>query len=429
MSKLCLGTFLTVLKKCKISTCTQKQLVDFIFSMLDADFDGSDDSMISNLVGGQKNPSKYIIERAATYKKTDYPLLINGFEEKVLINIDPNKREILREALIDITENDSSIDDKSIVIITKNVSKEKIRSTKHSDGELLSGLFLYVLITTNNKGMNPEVKKLNDSYFKKISKRFNTSKKKIKPSSTKNIKSTIDEEIYQKVQEFCIKHENELHLLPLCQIAWSINPMHNYVRSMYTDYCLCSQVVKDQILEHNEQLKLDFSDKKWIYRCIETYDKRIQESGLCSQSFLYDGAKYLHRAFSYHAMLHVDFDPHVFEDIRASEKEKFRKNSNLTDLIYDYLEIRKRNPKIQIESPIDTLWEYCRNYHEEEVTYWVCQIIISSCWQIEESGKWSDETDIRNISIGDGIMLINTQEDMYLFALLELYKYYYNRQA
>ena len=35
-----------------------------------------------------------------------------------------------------------------------------------------------------------------------------------------------------------------------------------------------------------------------------------------------------------------------------------------------------------------------------------------------------DEDDVCGVDLGDGIGLINTQEDMYLYALLELYKLY-----
>lgn len=33
-----------------------------------------------------------------------------------------------------------------------------------------------------------------------------------------------------------------------------------------------------------------------------------------------------------------------------------------------------------------------------------------------------DDDDMCGVDLGDGIRLINTQEDMYLYALLELYK-------
>ncbi len=80
----------------------------------------------------------------------------------------------------------------------------------------------------------------------------------------------------------------------------------------------------------------------------------------------------------------------------------------------------------KIEPPLDYVWDMCRNYSEEHVTFWVCMMIISSCYQVCDNyfnnrPEGFNENDVRNINILDHISLIDTQEDMYLYALLELY--------
>ena len=424
MTRLCFGTYFSILSYCKNNTCTKKELVSSTMHSLSNDFNEEDNSLISKIIHGRKNPPKFIIEIGKDFLEDRYIDLIDYFKCEVIKLIDQNKMALMKEALLEVIESDKVIKNDCVVNIITQSTKSQIREKSEDIPTFLAGIFLYVIKYTDNENKYNDVNSLD-----KIYRKATTSLKPVKKSeSTKRqpVSKRIAEETYREVQRFCIKHEKELDLLPLCQIASSINPMHEYVRTMYTDYCLCSKAVKNQILKHNGQLILDFSDDGWVNRCIEIYDKRILESNLCSQSFLYEGAKYLHRAFSRHFALHADYDPYVFKDIRANKNEKFNTKSNLTGLIYNYLWIKDKTPEVQIESPIDILWDHCRNIHEEDVTFWVCQIIISSCSYIEKPGEWGNETDIRNISIGDGITLINSQEDMYLCALLELYKYYYN---
>lgn len=52
------------------------------------------------------------------------------------------------------------------------------------------------------------------------------------------------------------------------------------------------------------------------------------------------------------------------------------------------------------------------------MTYWVCLFIILSCYQIKEDYIYEDDR-WENVNIDDN--LIETQEDMYYYALLQLY--------
>ena len=52
------------------------------------------------------------------------------------------------------------------------------------------------------------------------------------------------------------------------------------------------------------------------------------------------------------------------------------------------------------------------------MTYWVCLFIILSCYQIKEEYIYEDDR-WENVNIDDN--LIETQEDMYYYALLQLY--------
>ena len=100
-------------------------------------------------------------------------------------------------------------------------------------------------------------------------------------------------------------------------------------------------------------------------------------------------------------------------------------------MIRDYLELKHNKTRGKLTPPIDEVWAYCMDGQtsEEEVTYWVCMIIISTCYWLDD---WEDgiqapynEENVTNIDLGDSECLFETQEDMYFYALLELYKLYY----
>ena len=246
----------------------------------------------------------------------------------------------------------------------------------------------------------------------------------------KNVQESIgaeNEAVFQQAQAFCIEYEEELELLPLCQIASSVNQFHKYVRQMYTDYCKCSTAVRIKILEINDCRILGFPDKDWIEKCVCLFDKVIHERKLCTVSFLYDGAKYFHRAFERYADYPVECDPWIFKRLIKFENPLFGKElkCNLYRYIADYFELLKDNPEIDNVPPLDAMWAYCRdeNIPESEVTYWVCMSMIAACPQLGDESTY--DNDLFYVDLGDSEGLINSQEDMYLYALLELYKMYY----
>lgn len=241
-------------------------------------------------------------------------------------------------------------------------------------------------------------------------------------------KAEEDENLYRQAQAFCIEHEEEIELLPLCQIASFLNPLHKYVRQMFTDYCKCSAAVKKKILQINNCKELIFSDKNWISKSLDLYDKKIHEMKLCTVNFLYDGGKYFHRAFQRYSDIFVEYDPWVFDPLIKMEPVPFKKDYKCNFRIWtsNYIELINSNTKEDIISPIDSMWAYCRNANvpEDEVTYWVCMSMIATCSLLNDhigGITKHDEIDLYDVDLGDSEDLINSQEDMYLYALLELF--------
>lgn len=426
MSKLCLGTYLTIIIRCKVASCTQKALVGVIMHSLDSRFDETDDSLISNIVAGRKNPPDYIVESGAEYTEEDYQGLVNYFEEKVLNLINPSKIKLLQNALFYVIENDDDIADESVVEV---ISKTKKSDIKKSDdtSTLLAGLFLYILKTTDNIKREKSVRELSDDFFKRM-------KKGIVNKRKKNPRKNVDPDaVYQDAQAFCIDYEDEIELLPLCQIAAFVDPLHKHVRQMYTDYSKCSKSVRKKILELKDVKQLDFSDEEWVEKSLHKFDSRIREKKLCTVQFLYDGGKYFHRAYESYSSIAVDFNPYIFESPMKVKSKFVPKDLKCTfsTVVRDYLELKHNKSRRKLEPPIDAMWAYCMdsNVPEENVTYWVCMMIIATCYWLDD---WEDgvqtpynEDNIANVDLGDSECLIETQEDMYFYALLELYKFYY----
>ena len=430
MSKLCLGTYLTVLNKCKLKSCTQKHFVGTLMHIFSDDFDETDDSLVSNIVAGRKNPPNYVVASASECAKTDYSSLVGQFENNVVPLIDQNKKDLLIESLCVIIESDNDIDNECQIDVIGKTTKATVREKKFENNEFLTGLLIYLLKANNNSNSEKYVKELTDKFFNRTYKSI----KKPRISSNNTRVSTEDDSIYQKAQEFCINYENEMDLLPLCQIATFVDPLHKYVRSMYTDFCKCSKPVRKKILALKKCPSLTFSQKDWIGKSLALFDELIREKELCTVQFLYDGAKYFHRAYRYYSDYNVDYNRAAFKRlIKLNSKLISQKTyCTLGTFIDEYLELKANKSKRKLIPPIDVVWAYCSQgaTPEYEVTYWVSMTIIAACCRLyDENGVSVTEksNSISSISLNDGVHLISTQEDMYLYALLNLHMLFCSR--
>lgn len=449
--KLCLGTYLKILVQ--YSSYEQKEIVGKIMHYLSAEFvkinDKTYESKISNLVNGRKNPSKEIIKMAQDIKDDEYDEIAEYFKS-VIEMLDPNKDKQIRSAICDVVMKDYRIKNSTVVDLVSGTTKDRLELEDTDLNRFLSGIFLYVMKYTKNveknEDSNEDVKELTDEYFVEIDKRI----KKIEESIIKDVVELAnqtscinrDEEVELSARKFCIEHEENVELLPLCQIAYFINPCHKNIREIYTDYNTCSSKVRKRILELNKLPELDFSDKNWINRCIGLYEKKIVEMQLTTINFWYEGTKYLQRAYEKYSECKIEeFEPYIFDRIAKSETiDKLMDGKELKaalgDYIADYLYYKDNRTKQKLIPPWDKVWDVCNlsNCPEYEVTFWVCKFIIDSCYFIDPIvfPKKSDiqvhaETNQINIHLGDSECLIDTQEDMYYYALLQLYKCFYNK--
>ena len=122
----------------------------------------------------------------------------------------------------------------------------------------------------------------------------------------------ISKEISIECKRFIMDHDNEIPFLPLCMIAENVFPLHKNDRQMYNDYQLLSSEDKETILERFKCEKMSFKDN-WVVECIGMFKESVNTLKLSNKKqFLYDNAKYLHRAIDYDSTIIDNVDPYIF---------------------------------------------------------------------------------------------------------------------
>lgn len=236
-------------------------------------------------------------------------------------------------------------------------------------------------------------------------------------STKENSNKLIKRDITIRVKEFLIKHEDELALLPLCQIADNINPLHKHHRQMYNDYLLLENDEKEKLLKKQELPVVDFKDN-WLSKSLELFKGDVDDNKLRKdRDLLYEGAKYLHRALNYSENEIDCIDPYVFTiPVESPTMRKLLGAESIEATLGRYIE-RYLEKNIVTEEPLDLLWEKMDLGHcsQEVMCFWTMRFIISACVFMplyKDSSEAIDET------------CIETMEDMYYYALYQLWSRY-----
>ena len=430
MSKLCMGTYLMVLYKMRASGCKQKELIGSIMHSRYSQFNEEDNSQMSHIIHGEINPPNEVRQNINWMTDEDYVELEDYFKTDVVSLLNPNRFQVIRLALTKIILEDESIEEDTVVNVISKTTKGELQEYHSSLERFLAGIFLYVLQFTDNTKSRKYVEQINKEFFDNL----NVVKSKKSRSVLSNSHAQGD---LQKAKEFCIKYEEEIELLPLCQIAVNIDPLHKFVREMYNAFNLCDEGTQALILELKKQRKLEFDDDDWRYSALEEYREKLKEYKLSKGEFFYDGGKYFHRAYDRYADYHIENnDPYVFKRLCESKMVKAivpDLKSSIGFYINDYFWMRDNQPRKRPKPPLDYMWDFLglRGAPESDVTFWMCRFIIDTCGYFVPTVNYSaegyeyDEMDLQNVGLGDSEGLLNTLEDMYLYALLELYKFYY----
>ena len=231
--------------------------------------------------------------------------------------------------------------------------------------------------------------------------------------------------VAEAARVFLIDNEDEIEYLPLSAIAKSLNLKRKHHRAITTKFLRCSEEVQKEILKQANFQTIEVS-KEQVSAALKRLkdDIKVRSFG---QAALYDGAKYFHRAMERYSDEKIEtVNPYRFEDIRQThfyQGDSLRLlkdtsyNGTLYGYMYDYIHSADLGKsKCLLQPPIDMVWSQCKlaRCPEEIMTFWTMRIVIDCCRVFAKS-----EEDI--IFDED---LIETQEDMYYYAVMALYSTY-----
>lgn len=227
--------------------------------------------------------------------------------------------------------------------------------------------------------------------------------------------------VAEAARVFLIDNEDEIEYLPLSAIAKSLNLKRKHHRAITTKFLRCSEEVQKEILKQANFQLIEVS-KEQVSAALKLLKDDIK-TYCFGRDVLYGGAKYFHRAMERYSDEKIEtVNPYRFEDFvntRLHEDEHgLQKNTKFKITLYDYMYDYRHSGRTNwlIQKPMDMVWEQCNlgECPEKIMTFWTMRIVIDCCRVFAES-----EEDI--IFDED---LIETQEDMYYYAVMALYSTY-----
>lgn len=426
---LCFASYATLLKHSKSKSVSQKELISKVIISVSGDNAWTleeEDATVSRIISGKSNLPSYVPIDA---READLGLVANYFEENIIGLLDPNKIKKLINALKDVIYKDSAINNDTIVEPIDKLTKIQILSNDITNvSTFLAGIFLYVARYTKNCGSSDFVKKLTREYFDSFNDKClltdNLIEKELKSISLQS-QYTVDEVIKEAVRLFCIEHEEDLSLLPLCEIAYCLNSEHKHIRPLFTDFICQRKTIQEAILINKGIKPFEFPKPNWLSCCIEAFEKEISELKLSSHSFLYEGAKYFHYAFlKYANHKPKDINPYAFER-KYVEKNLPSFSGCLSSLIDDYFYGIENYPSDKNSPPFDVVWDQYDLYTCDEYifSFWICRFIIDVCYCLHGLDVSENKNENWNKKLINE-ECIETMEDLYYYAILMLYLRY-----
>lgn len=227
--------------------------------------------------------------------------------------------------------------------------------------------------------------------------------------------------VAEAARVFLIDNEDEIEYLPLSAIAKTLKLKRKHHRAITTKFLRCSEEVQKEILKQANFQLIEVS-KEQVSAALKLLKDDIK-TYCFGRDVLYGGAKYFHRAMERYSDEKIEtVNPYRFEDFvntRLYEDEHgLQKNTKFNITLYDYMYDYRHSGRTNwlIQKPMDMVWERCNlgECPEEIMTFWTMRIVIDCCRVFAKS-----EEDI----IFDE-NLIETQEDMYYYAVMALYSTY-----
>lgn len=250
-------------------------------------------------------------------------------------------------------------------------------------------------------------------------------------------------DVEYRARKFIIDQgDDEIQYLPYCVIASGVNRHHKHIRKIYNDFDALPDDVQKEVLK---QAGYDYSlikDTSWIDSGLKQIENFAEKYDF-GDPFLYDGAKYFHRAFSDHSSAltsnYHELEP-LFEDklgwnspetIKIVQANKLSFSLYLESYYQAFVLNDKRLNKNDAIKPLDYL-NAIKNFHncdEEELCFWMMESVceLSTLVLRTRYGGFLNGVYI-NGEISSGDALSETFEDKYYESLMSLYTLYLDKK-
>lgn len=245
-----------------------------------------------------------------------------------------------------------------------------------------------------------------------------------------NTKKEKNERIGNEAKNFIIDHEKEIDYIPLCLIARAFNNHHRYLREIYNDFNKLNKEIQVEVLKQlNYEYKL-IESNDWIDLSLKEIEKFIKDNDL-GKSYLYDGAKYYHRAFKSPEIEYSEKDEYIkiFPDtFRYLKKYHFENDNKVSvemisfdDYLASYLNMKRKNDPLYIlnkdKKPIDYLYSLLKMNEMDDCdfAFWMMVVVDCVAYSIMRENNNFD------FGISKGDAEIQNYEDRYLLSLMVLY--------
>ncbi len=242
----------------------------------------------------------------------------------------------------------------------------------------------------------------------------------------KNEKRRTESEIKEAAKRFIRENAEEKGYLPWCSIAAGCFPQNNHCRKIYNEFSLLSQEVQKEVfLQANIQTDI-INGFEWVDDKIEYVKEAIERMDL-GRDFLYDGAKYFHRAYDYkkekvEEYNHWRYTHNLYEDVFHIRNNFFQKDGNLSieQYLEDYLYCKYEKPELMPENVIKPIDYLCQaedlyNADEDVVCFWM-MIVVFNVMQYAELYL---DYELKNHTVTDSFT--ETFEDKYFEVLYDLF--------
>jgi hypothetical protein len=395
---------------CKLHTVTQEQFIRAVFSSIPKFYDATlDSSAITNVVKGKKNLPDDALQKT---KSEVAEGIYSEFKKKVFPLLDEGKFDILVRGLKRIISEPELYDNGRIDYIHNTKKSEFLKMSTEEAIDVLPGMFFYTVIAEANRGTEEEAKLITQEYIEAY-----------KPS----VAQTASLDVSEEARRFCIDYSDQKELLPLCQFASFVSPYEQSARELFTAYKRCSTPLQHEIMRINQIPIFDFSNSEWINEYVDKFKRDETKYKLATRSFLYDGAKYFHRALTGYKDISIeDSNPYIFERFRNNSIIRNLKSS-IYEVIDDYLYMNSDENNEDVIPPFDLISHELalRSYKtpEQDEVFWICCYIKASCIKLPFISEENGEESWREMYVPDE--QIETLEDLYYSALMALYQRYY----